>query len=210
MTGGYVVNDGPDAGPGHADAPRHRPGRRGGLAQPAQGAGPADVRRADELRAGRPRRAAAGRRPRPELDRHQRRGRHRRPDPRHHLDPRRHPGRRRPADRPGGPAAVRAGPDRRDRRGQPHRGRIRQAATPPATADVAPVRYTPEVVAAPFDPAVCAALAGAGTDPGRRRISTRAGHSDATRLRRWRAGRTRWARCCGAACNRTPSRAARS
>ena len=35
----------------------------------------------------------------------------------------------------------------------------------PATADVAPVRYTPEMVAAPFDPTVGAALAGAGTDP---------------------------------------------
>ena len=35
----------------------------------------------------------------------------------------------------------------------------------PATADVAAVRYTPEVVAAPFDPTVSAALAGMGTDP---------------------------------------------
>ncbi|RDH75612.1 hypothetical protein DVS77_25640 [Mycolicibacterium moriokaense] len=35
----------------------------------------------------------------------------------------------------------------------------------PATADVAPIRYTPEVVAAPFDPSVSAALAGAGADP---------------------------------------------
>ena len=34
-----------------------------------------------------------------------------------------------------------------------------------ATADVNPVRYTPEVVAAPFDPTVSAALAGVGTDP---------------------------------------------
>ncbi|MEO3759734.1 hypothetical protein ABGB19_15770 [Mycobacterium sp. B14F4] len=31
--------------------------------------------------------------------------------------------------------------------------------------DTAPVRYTPQLVAAPFDPAVGAALAGAGTDP---------------------------------------------
>jgi hypothetical protein len=36
---------------------------------------------------------------------------------------------------------------------------------PRATADVTPVRYTPEVVAAPFDPTVSAALAGAGTEP---------------------------------------------
>ncbi|MUL82932.1 MULTISPECIES: DUF6049 family protein [unclassified Mycolicibacterium] len=35
----------------------------------------------------------------------------------------------------------------------------------PATADVTALRYRPEVVAAGFDPAVGAALAGAGTDP---------------------------------------------
>jgi hypothetical protein len=35
----------------------------------------------------------------------------------------------------------------------------------PATADVQPRRYTPQVVAAPFDPTVGAALAGAGIDP---------------------------------------------
>lgn len=35
----------------------------------------------------------------------------------------------------------------------------------PATADVTPVRYTPQVVAMPFDPTVGAALAGAGTEP---------------------------------------------
>ncbi|GFG53413.1 hypothetical protein CQY20_12265 [Mycolicibacterium agri] len=35
----------------------------------------------------------------------------------------------------------------------------------PAMADVAPVRYTPEVAAAPFDPTVGAALAGLGADP---------------------------------------------
>lgn len=35
----------------------------------------------------------------------------------------------------------------------------------PETADTAPVRYTPGVVAAPFDPAVGAALAGMGTSP---------------------------------------------
>ncbi len=34
-----------------------------------------------------------------------------------------------------------------------------------ATADVSPVRYSPEVVAAPFDPSVSAALAGAGDEP---------------------------------------------
>ena len=35
----------------------------------------------------------------------------------------------------------------------------------PATADLTPQRYTPQLVAAPFDPTVGAALAGAGTDP---------------------------------------------
>jgi hypothetical protein len=35
----------------------------------------------------------------------------------------------------------------------------------PATADVTPLRYTPQLVAAPFDPTVGAALAGAGTVP---------------------------------------------
>lgn len=35
----------------------------------------------------------------------------------------------------------------------------------PETADLTPVRYTPAVVAAPFDPAVGAALAGVGTTP---------------------------------------------
>ena len=35
----------------------------------------------------------------------------------------------------------------------------------PATADLTTVRYTPQLVAAPFDPAVGAALAGAGTEP---------------------------------------------
>ncbi|MBV9322136.1 MAG: hypothetical protein JO106_19885, partial [Mycobacterium sp.] len=35
----------------------------------------------------------------------------------------------------------------------------------PATADVAPRRVSPQVIAAPFDPAVGAALAAAGTDP---------------------------------------------
>jgi hypothetical protein len=34
-----------------------------------------------------------------------------------------------------------------------------------ATADVRPLRYTPQVTAAPFDPTVGAALAGAGIDP---------------------------------------------
>lgn len=35
----------------------------------------------------------------------------------------------------------------------------------PTTADVQPLRYTPQLVTAPFDPAVGAALAGAGSEP---------------------------------------------
>jgi hypothetical protein len=35
----------------------------------------------------------------------------------------------------------------------------------PSTADLTPVRYTPQLVAAPFDPTVGAALAGAGAEP---------------------------------------------
>ena len=35
----------------------------------------------------------------------------------------------------------------------------------PGAADLTPVRYSPDLVAAPFDPAVGAALAGAGTEP---------------------------------------------
>jgi hypothetical protein len=35
----------------------------------------------------------------------------------------------------------------------------------PATADVQPLRYTPQLVTAPFDPTVGAALAGAGSEP---------------------------------------------
>ena len=112
-----------------------------------------------------------------------------------------------------GPAVellVGAGSDGRDRRRE--QSRPQDSATGElATADVPPLRYTPQVVAAPFDPTVGAALAGAGTDPcvtvvpGSRRSTSR---SNTTR--RWRAARTRWARCCGEACIPTPNRAARS
>ena len=59
--------------PGHADASGLRPGGRRELAESAQVAGPADVRRAGELCPGRPRRPVTGGRSGPELDRHQRR-----------------------------------------------------------------------------------------------------------------------------------------
>ena len=90
--------------------------------------------------------------------------RHRRPDP------------RRPASMRGatlvgdgpltGPAVQllgRAGPDGGDRRApvSPRRTRRRRA----RHRRPRPRRYTPEVVAAPFDPTVGAALAGAGTTP---------------------------------------------
>ena len=106
--------------PGHADASRRRPGRRGELAESTQGAGPADVRRAGELRPSRPRRPATGGRPGAELHRHQRRRRHRRPDPRHHVDPGRHAGGRRAVDRSRDPIALGAGAHGRARGGQSH------------------------------------------------------------------------------------------
>jgi hypothetical protein len=49
--------------------------------------------------------------------------------------------------------------------GSPPPGSGDSATGEPATADVTPRRYTPQLVAAPFDPTVGAALAGAGTDP---------------------------------------------
>ena len=53
----------------------------------------------------------------------------------------------------------------------------------PATADLTPLRYTPQLVAAPFDPTVGAALAGAGTEPVVAVVpGLRAGHSAQARL----------------------------
>ena len=53
----------------------------------------------------------------------------------------------------------------------------------PATADLAPVRFTPQLVAVPFDPTVGAALAGAGVEPGVTVVSgSLAGHSAHTRF----------------------------
>jgi hypothetical protein len=49
--------------------------------------------------------------------------------------------------------------------GSPPPGRGDSATGEPATADLTPVRYTPQLVAAPFDPTVGAALAGAGAEP---------------------------------------------
>ncbi len=109
----------------HTDASGHGPGRRGRLAQSAQGAGTADVRGGHDVFTGRPRRAAAGRRWGSERDRHQRRRRHRRPDSGCQVDPRRHPGRRRPADRARRRAVVGAGTDGRDRRRERRRSRLR-------------------------------------------------------------------------------------
>jgi hypothetical protein len=49
--------------------------------------------------------------------------------------------------------------------GPPPSGRGDSATGEPMTADVRPLRYTPEVVSAPYDPTVGAALAGAGVEP---------------------------------------------
>ena len=107
-------------------------------------------------------------------------------------------------------AALRAGPDGRGRRRQPA-PRQDSADGEPATADVSPVRYTPEVVAAPFDPTVGAALAGVGHRSVVAVVSrSGAGRSAATRLDgRAPPGRARLA-AVAQPCSRTPSRAARS
>ena len=126
------------------------------------------------------------------------------------VDPRRHPGRRRAADRSRGSAAVGAGPDGRDRRRRmsPQQD---SATGEPATADVA----AGAVHAAPGRRAVRPdgrrRAGGRGhRSVRRRRIWTRRWTSRSNTIRRWRAARTRWARCCGAACTPTPSRAPRS
>ena len=75
---------------------------------------------------------------------------------------------------PDGPLTARCGrPAQRQqqhgRRSPPPTGRPRPQTRPgpalPTAVDTAPRRLSPQVVAAPFDPAVGAALAGAGTDP---------------------------------------------
>ena len=216
MTGGYVVNDAPDAGPG---TPTH-PGAGQDAAVDWLNRLRALPQRmcvdADHLRAGRPRRAAAGRRPRPVRHRHQGRGRHRRPDPRRHVDARRQPRRRRTADRPAVQSICcrRAGHAGRRSRSAPPRSRPRTPPAGPAERRIrgpAPGALHAQVVAAPFDPAVGAALAGVGTrpvvpsylDPSLERPGP-------ARLGGRRAARTRSARCCGAACTPTPNRAPRS
>jgi len=69
----------------------------------------------------------------------------------------------------------------------------------PGTADVQPVRYTPHLVAAPFDPTVGAALAGRAPSLRRRRTWTRRWTSRSITIPGLPAARTRWPRCCGAA-----------
>ena len=61
MTGGYVVNDGPDAGPSTPTHPGTGQDAAVAWLNKLRSVAAADVRRSRELRAGRPRRAAAGR-----------------------------------------------------------------------------------------------------------------------------------------------------
>jgi hypothetical protein len=79
-----------------------------------------------------------------------------------------------------------------------------------ATADVRPLRYTPQVAAAPFDPTVGAALAGAGIDPASPSYLIRRSTSRSNTTPRSPGAKTRSARCCGEACIPTLNRAARS
>ena len=116
MTAGYVVNDGPDAGPGTPTHPGAGQDAAVGWLNRLRALAQRMCVAPTTYRAGRPRRVAARRRSGPERGRHQRRRRHRRPDPRHQIDPRRHARRRRTADRARRGVAFGAGPDRCDRR----------------------------------------------------------------------------------------------
>ena len=120
MTGGYVCRcwspDGAARATGDPDAPGDRAGRGGQLVKPVARTGSPDVCGPAALRAGRPRRRAARRRPRAQHDRHQLRRRHRRPNPRRHRGPRRHPHPRRFADPPNRGPVERQRQHRGDRR----------------------------------------------------------------------------------------------
>ena len=65
------------------------------------------------------------------------------------------------------------------------------------TADLTPRRLSPQVVAAPFDPGVGAALAAAGTDPMAPSYLDSSLRCRCVTIRRSRGARTRWPRCCG-------------
>ena len=212
MTGGYVVNDAPDAGPG---TPTH-PGagqdaavgwlnRLKALAQ-RMCVAPTTYAQADLdalQRVGDPGLS---------VDRHQRRRRHRRPDPRRRVDPRRHPGRRRPADRARASSCCRRRARRSRSAPRPSRHRRSDSDDRRAGDRRRPAacgtrrKWSPRRSTRPSvprwqarAPTLVAVVSGSV-----------AGHPGQTRFRRSPAARTRWARCCGAACTPTPSRAARS
>ncbi len=77
------------------------------------------------------------------------------------------------------------------------------SAPAPPTADTAPRRLSPQVVTAPFDPAVGAAFGGDRHRSGRAHLpGLRAGGPACSTTPTPPAVRTRWARCCGVPCSR--------
>ena len=167
MTAGYVVSDSPDGPDQRPGTPTH-PGTGQAAATDWLNRLRTLAHRiccgAAAVRAGRSGRLAARQRSRAERHRHHRRRQHRRPDSGRPVHPRSHPAARRPADRPRGEPAR--APTRA-------RSRLPPPTCPPANThsssepvvDTAPRRLSPQVVVAPFDPAVGAALAAAGTSP---------------------------------------------
>ena len=90
---------------------------------------------------------------------------------------------------------------RGDRRRRLLRGRL-QRRRYRTTADTAPRRLSPQVVLAPFDPAVGAALRGDRRRPVRTQLpELRARRSGSSTTPTSLAVRTRWARCCGVPCS---------
>ena len=79
-----------------------------------------------------------------------------------------------------------------------------------ASADLNPLRYTPQLVAAPFDPTVGAALAGAAPTRLAVVLWTPRSTFRSSTTPRWPAARMRLPPCCGAGCNPTPNPAPRS
>ena len=209
MTAGYVVNDAPDAGP---STPTH------------PGAGQdAAVGWLNRLKALAQRMCVAPTTyAQADLDALQRVGdpglsaiatngcrRHRRSDPGRPVDQGRHARRRRTADRSRGRAAVGAGSDGRDRRRE-----CRRSKTPPPanrrrpTSSRCGTRHTwwPRRSTRPSVPR----WRGRAPSLRRRRTWTRRWTSRSITTPGSPAARTRWPRCCGAACTPTPSRAPRS
>ena len=125
------------------------------------------------------------------------------------VDPGRHPRRRRPAHRPRRPTVVVAGPDRRRRRGQSRRARFGDGGhRPPPTSPASAIRrkWLP-LRSTPPSPRRWPPRA---PTRGRRRISIPRWTFRSSTTRQWRVARTHWVRCCGGAFSRRPSRAVRS